>query len=55
MSKQQENIEVTPEELVDNLVIQLDTENEFDYFNIFDIDKENGLLQLVEEIDCGIN
>lgn len=53
MSKQQENITISPKELIDNLVIQLDTENEFDYFNIFDIDKENGLLYLTEEIDCG--
>ncbi len=53
MSKQHINIEVTPKELIDNLVIQLDTENEFDYFNIFDINKENDLLYLTEEIDCG--
>ncbi|WNM50462.1 hypothetical protein Alsa1_CDS0112 [Staphylococcus phage Alsa_1] len=53
MSKQHTNIEVTPEELVNNLVLQLDTGNEYDYFNIFEIDKVSGLLHLTESIDCG--
>ena len=53
MSKQHINIEVTPEELVNNLVLQLDTGNEYDYFNIFEVDKVSGLLHLTESIDCG--
>lgn len=53
MSKQHTNIEVIPEELVNNLVLQLDTGNEYDYFNIFEIDKVSGLLHLTESIDCG--
>lgn len=53
MSKQHTNIEVTPEELVNNLVLQLDTGNEYDYFNIFEIDKVSDLLHLTESIDCG--
>lgn len=51
MNKQHANIEITPKELVDNLVFQLDTGNDFDYFNIFDINKESGLLHLTETID----
>lgn len=53
MSRQQENITITPKDLVDNLVIQLDTGNDYDYFNIFDIDRVSGLLHLTESIDCG--
>jgi len=53
LSKQHTNIEVIPEELVNNLVLQLDTGNEYDYFNIFEIDKVSGLLHLTESIDCG--
>ena len=53
MSRQQENITITPKELVDNLVIQLDTGNDYDYFNIFDIDRVSGFLHLTESIDCG--
>lgn len=53
MSRQYTNITITPKDLVDNLVIQLDTGNDYDYFSIFDIDRVSGLLHLTESIDCG--
>lgn len=52
MNKQNINIEITPKELVDNLVLQLDTGNDYDYFNIFEIDKVNDLLLLTEAVTC---